>query len=87
MRQGRATYLEGRRIDDLLSGSAFARRRAPSRRVTTTLLRAGMEAALATAEGFYCPNELFTNAAKYQAPCSRHRRSAIWRTRRRMMTC
>jgi 4-hydroxybutyryl-CoA dehydratase/vinylacetyl-CoA-Delta-isomerase len=38
--------------------------------IHATLLRAGMEAALAhaqaTPEGFYYPDELFTNAAKYQ---------------------
>jgi len=38
--------------------------------IHATLLRAGMEAALAhakaTPEGFYFPDELFTNAAKYQ---------------------
>ena len=45
--------------------------------IHATLLRAGLEAALANAqatpEGYYYPDELFTNAAKYQGAAQFHR--------------
>jgi 4-hydroxybutyryl-CoA dehydratase/vinylacetyl-CoA-Delta-isomerase len=53
-----------------LSGVSHIREKIDEMAIHATLLRAGMEAALvhakATPEGFYYPDELFTNAAKYQ---------------------
>jgi 4-hydroxybutyryl-CoA dehydratase/vinylacetyl-CoA-Delta-isomerase len=53
-----------------LAGVAHIRDKIDEMAIHATLLRAGMEAALAhaksTPEGFYFPDELFTNAAKYQ---------------------
>jgi 4-hydroxybutyryl-CoA dehydratase/vinylacetyl-CoA-Delta-isomerase len=53
-----------------LAAVAHIREKIDEMAIHATLLRAGMEAALshakATPEGFYYPDELFTNAAKYQ---------------------
>jgi 4-hydroxybutyryl-CoA dehydratase/vinylacetyl-CoA-Delta-isomerase len=53
-----------------LAGVSHIREKIDEMAIHATLLRAGMEAALshakATPEGFYYPDELFTNAAKYQ---------------------
>ncbi len=53
-----------------LAGTSHIREKIDEMAIHATLLRAGMEAALAhaqaTPEGFYYPDELFTNAAKYQ---------------------
>jgi len=53
-----------------LAGVAHIREKIDEMAIHATLLRAGMEAALAyarsTPEGFFFPDELFTNAAKYQ---------------------
>lgn len=53
-----------------LSSVSHIREKIDEMAIHATLLRAGMEAALvhahATPEGFYYPDELFTNAAKYQ---------------------
>jgi len=53
-----------------LAGVPHIRDKVDEMAIHATLLRAGMEAALAhakaTPEGYYYPDELFTNAAKYQ---------------------
>ena len=53
-----------------LAGVSHIREKIDEMAIHATLLRAGMEAALShaqsTPEGFYYPDELFTNAAKYQ---------------------
>jgi 4-hydroxybutyryl-CoA dehydratase / vinylacetyl-CoA-Delta-isomerase len=53
-----------------LAGVSHIREKIDEMAIHATLLRAGLEAALANAEatpeGFYYPNELYTNAAKYQ---------------------
>jgi 4-hydroxybutyryl-CoA dehydratase/vinylacetyl-CoA-Delta-isomerase len=53
-----------------LSGVSHIREKIDEMAIHATLLRAGLEAALvhaqATPEGFYYPDELYTNAAKYQ---------------------
>jgi 4-hydroxybutyryl-CoA dehydratase/vinylacetyl-CoA-Delta-isomerase len=53
-----------------LAGVSHIREKIDDMAIHATLLRAGMEAALAhaqaTPEGFFYPDELFTNAAKYQ---------------------
>ena len=53
-----------------LAAVAHIREKIDEMAIHATLLRAGMEAALAhakaTPEGFFYPDELFTNAAKYQ---------------------
>jgi 4-hydroxybutyryl-CoA dehydratase/vinylacetyl-CoA-Delta-isomerase len=53
-----------------LAGVSHIREKIDEMAIHATLLRAAMEAALshanATPEGFYFPDELFTNAAKYQ---------------------
>ncbi len=53
-----------------LSGVSHVREKIDEMAIHATLLRAGMEAALShaqsTPQGFYYPDELFTNAAKYQ---------------------
>ena len=70
-----------------LAGVSHIREKIDEMAIHATLLRAGLEAALAhaeaTPEGYYYPNELYTNAAKYQGaarvrphgpPPPRHRR-------------
>ena len=53
-----------------LAGVSHIREKIDEMAIHATLLRAGMEAALmhahSTPEGFYYPDELYTNAAKYQ---------------------
>ena len=53
-----------------VAGVSHIREKIDEMAIHATLLRAGMEAALsharATPEGYYYPDELFTNAAKYQ---------------------
>lgn len=53
-----------------LGGVSHIREKIDEMSIHATLLRAGLEAAIANAgctdEGFYFPDELFTNAAKYQ---------------------
>ena len=53
-----------------LAGVSHIREKIDEMAIHATLLRAGMEAALShaqsTPEGFFYPDELFTNAAKYQ---------------------
>jgi len=53
-----------------LGGVSHIREKIDEMSIHATLLRAGLEAAIANArstdEGFYYPDELFTNAAKYQ---------------------
>jgi len=53
-----------------LAGVSHSREKIDDMAIHATLLRAGMEAALShaqsTPEGFFYPDELFTNAAKYQ---------------------
>src|SRR5205814_8308493 len=55
---------------DGLGGVSHIREKIGEMAIHATLLRAGMEAALShaasTPEGYFYPDELFTNAAKYQ---------------------